>query len=273
MSVFKKLNRQEVFIVPYLSRKLWSGDKTVLDSYGVTKKVGTSGSLINLFSGSIEYQEQLLYQSIKHLYYSNITGSVVYGSYENYFQSSLEQESRNLEEKVVIFSYPKNFVGEYIQPKSILLNFVSSSVSGSIVDDGEGKLILSESNILTGSNISIGDIIYTHGILSITDQNVVPVLEDSVNYTSSWESSLTIYILHTNCKVKDYEFNFTQNPSALTGSNGELRQNVTTSDFQPYITGIGLYNDANELIAVGKFGQPIPKTSHTDMTFIVKLDM
>jgi len=273
MSVFKKLNRQEVFVVPYLSRKLWSGEKNVLDNYGVTVKVGTSGSLIDLFSGSLNYQDQLLYQSIKHLYYSNLSGSVIYGSYENYFQSSLDQDTRNLEDNIVVFSYPKDIVGEHIQPQTLSLTFVSASFSGSILDNGEGKLILSQSNILTSSNNLIGDIIYTHGILSVTNPDVVQVLDTATNYTSSWESTLTVHTLHTNCKVKDYEFNFTQNPSALTGSNGELKPNVSVPSFQPYITGIGLYNDANELIAVGKFGQPIPKTPHTDMTFVIKLDM
>jgi hypothetical protein len=273
MSVFKKLNRQEVFVVPYLSRKLWFGEKSVLDSYGISKKTGISGSIIDLFSGSINYQDQLTYQSIKHLYYSNLSGSVISGSYENYFQSSFDQDTRNIQDNIVVFSYPKGVTGEYIQPKSVSLTFTSSSLSGSIIDNGEGKLILSESNILTGSNINIGDIIYSHGIVSITDPTLVQILDTTTNYTSSWESTLTVYTLHTNCKVKDYEFNFTQNPSALTGSNGELKQNIASSDFRPYITGIGLYNDANELIAVGKFGQAIPKTPHTDMTFVIKLDM
>lgn len=273
MSVFKKLNRQEVFVVPYLSRKLWSGEKSILDTYGVTKSVGTSGSLVTLFSGSTDYRDQLLFQSIKHLYYSNFSGSLISGSFENYFQSSLDQDTRNLQDSVVVFSYPNNIIGEYIQPETLSLTFSSSSFSGSIIDNGEGKLVLSESNILTSSNSFVGDIIYTHGILAVTNPDLVQVLDSTTNYTSSWESTLTIFTLHAICKVKDYEFNFTQNPSALTGSNGELKQNIASPDFRPYITGIGLYNDANELIAVGKFGQPIPKTPHTDMSFVIKLDM
>lgn len=272
MSVYKKLNRQEVYVVPYLSRKLWTGDKSILDYYGISKRTGISGPTDALYSGSVNYQDQLLYESIKHLYYSNLSGSTVYGSYENYFQSSLDQESRDLQDKVVVFSFPNEVIGEHIQPGTLSLSFISSSFSGSIADNGEGKLLLSQSNIISGSSIPVGDIIYTHGIVLVTDIDVIQVLENTVNYTGSWESTLTIYVLHVNCKVRDYELNFTQNPSALSGSNGELKPNISLPSFQPYATGIGLYNDANELLAVGKFGQPIPKTPYADTTFIIKLD-
>jgi len=47
---------------------------------------------------------------------------------------------------------------------------------------------------------------------------------------------------------------------------------ATGSYFQPYVTTIGLYNDANELVAVGKLAQPVPKSRYTDMTFVVKFD-
>ena len=44
------------------------------------------------------------------------------------------------------------------------------------------------------------------------------------------------------------------------------------SAFSPYVTTVGLYNDANELLAVGKMSSPIPISSNTDMTFLVKYD-
>jgi hypothetical protein len=47
----------------------------------------------------------------------------------------------------------------------------------------------------------------------------------------------------------------------------------TGPDFQPYITTVGLYNDANELLAVAKYSKPIPKPNNTDMTLIVQIDI
>ena len=60
----------------------------------------------------------------------------------------------------------------------------------------------------------------------------------------------------------------TTNPVAAGSAN-----NLTGSLYSPYITSVGLYNDANELIAVAKTGRPIPKTQNTDMTFVVKIDI
>ena len=43
-------------------------------------------------------------------------------------------------------------------------------------------------------------------------------------------------------------------------------------DRQQIITTLGLYNEQNELLMVAKFGKPIPISSETDMTFLVKYD-
>jgi hypothetical protein len=56
-------------------------------------------------------------------------------------------------------------------------------------------------------------------------------------------------------------------------NKGDRQSNITGSVFQPYITTVGLYNDANELIAVGKMAQPVPKSANTEMTIIVKIDI
>ena len=40
----------------------------------------------------------------------------------------------------------------------------------------------------------------------------------------------------------------------------------------PYITTIGLYNDENELLALGKLAQPIQKRNDIDMNFVVRWD-
>ena len=67
--------------------------------------------------------------------------------------------------------------------------------------------------------------------------------------------------------------NFTLNPSATSGSNGILQNNVTGSSFNPYITSVGLYNSSNELLAVAKTNRPIPKSDSIETTFVVKLDI
>ena len=69
------------------------------------------------------------------------------------------------------------------------------------------------------------------------------------------------------------ELNHTLNPTAQSGSFGQLIDEVQVKEFTPYITTLGLYNDANELIATAKTGVPIPKSANIDMTFVVKIDI
>jgi hypothetical protein len=47
---------------------------------------------------------------------------------------------------------------------------------------------------------------------------------------------------------------------------------MTGSDFRPYATTIGLYNENNQLLVVGKLATPYPIPANTDITFIVKWD-
>ena len=47
---------------------------------------------------------------------------------------------------------------------------------------------------------------------------------------------------------------------------------VTGSIFSPYVTQIGLYNEAYQLVAVGKLSRPIPISLQTDTTFVVNFD-
>lgn len=165
---------------------------------------------------------------------------------------------------------------------------VANTYSSTIVDDGEGNLYLKCSN----PKKYVGNVVYTHGQIIITDEIVADYLMNFISGTLYWKSNQPIYTHNYHCRVRESEFNHTYNPSALSSSlqttyyndgtvystasnvsTGDLSSNVTGSYFQPYITTIGLYNDANELIAVGKLGQPVPKSANTDMTFIVKIDI
>jgi len=40
----------------------------------------------------------------------------------------------------------------------------------------------------------------------------------------------------------------------------------------PYVTTVGLYNDDNELLMVGKLGQPVRMSDETDTTFVIRYD-
>ena len=143
-----------------------------------------------------------------------------------------------------------------------------------IIDDGEGRLIISGGEAsYTNPERQVGDIIYNQGNAIITDPDVARYYSTYGRLNVQWKSNLPIYTYNVHCTVKESECNFTFNPSAITGSSATIRSNVSGNEFRPYVTSIGLYNEANELIAVAKTNRPIPKSNNVDMTFVVKLDI
>ena len=63
-----------------------------------------------------------------------------------------------------------------------------------------------------------------------------------------------------------------QNPTITTDSSGSLRNFATSSNFMPYVTTVGLYNDNNELLLVGKLAQPMVMSGITDTTYVIRYD-
>jgi hypothetical protein len=91
----------------------------------------------------------------------------------------------------------------------------------------------------------------------------------------SFTNEHTVYENYITAKIKENEFNLSYNPSLLqTSSNAysEVKNFATGSDFQPYASTLGLYNNNNELLMVAKFGQPVPISTETDMTFLIRYD-
>ncbi len=220
-------------------------------------------------------------------------GSGISGSgplYDNFLQSTLTPQryfptASNSE--VAVVSIPSKIYGEYISPYSFYLYY--PDLDSTITDDGEGNLNISGSAVGEGY---IGNIIYTHGIAVLTDSTQPDLagysLNDFVNenVTCSFSSSMVIYETQYKCTIQPSEFNATLNPSAQasgstfewTGSyfyqpgNGQLLDSLTGSYFAPYVTAVGLYDDAQNLIAVGKLSQPLPTSQTTDTTILVNLD-
>lgn len=73
-------------------------------------------------------------------------------------------------------------------------------------------------------------------------------------------------------RVRNGDYNFSTNPSFYTGSLGEIRHAEMRGDPQTYITTVGLYNEANELLAVAKLSQPLRKNFNREALVRVKLD-
>ena len=72
-------------------------------------------------------------------------------------------------------------------------------------------------------------------------------------------------------RVRNSEFNYSTNPSNITGS-GELRHDIMINTPQAYITTVGLYNDNNDLLAVAKLSKPLLKDFTKEALVRIKLD-
>ena len=57
------------------------------------------------------------------------------------------------------------------------------------------------------------------------------------------------------------------------GSGEIILPGFLSGSMKPYITTIGLYNEAGQLLALGKLAQPIKKRSDVDMNFLIRLDL
>jgi hypothetical protein len=77
---------------------------------------------------------------------------------------------------------------------------------------------------------------------------------------------------HYFVRANNREFNFSNNPTFVTGSVGEFVQATFERDPRVYITTVGLYDDANELLAVAKTSKPVEKSFDKEVAIKVKLD-
>jgi len=77
---------------------------------------------------------------------------------------------------------------------------------------------------------------------------------------------------HYFVRANNREFNFSNNPTFVSGSVGAFVNSSFEKDPKVYITTVGLYDDGNELLAVAKTSQPIAKSFDKEIAIKVKLD-
>jgi hypothetical protein len=73
-------------------------------------------------------------------------------------------------------------------------------------------------------------------------------------------------------RARNSEFNYTENPSFISGSTGDVLYSSMINSPQTYVTTVGFYNDNSELLAVAKLSKPLTKDFTKEALFRVKLD-
>ena len=313
MGAFKQFTTKEVTITPFLADKgfTFTAGEITGSEVGINIFLGqnlnyTSSS--NTQTGFVySSSKSSIYNSAKQLYYTNyissstgdsiVTASVIpgvtreddyyYGPieaplYENYLQSSLTQQRywpTGSGDSITTIAIPTKLYGEKIVPNTFEYSITSTDFPNGLflTDDGEG-------NIISGSEV-VGQLFYSHGIAVLTTHscNMIgrDVDDDKYIFNSqiiSFSSSLTIFENQFKCTILENEFGSSLNPSLLTSSidgglNTAYYPYVTSSFFTPYVTQVGLYNESNQLVAVGKLSFPVPISQYTDTTILVNFDI
>lgn len=307
MSAFKQFTTQDIIVTSFNVNKSFTfvNNEITGSDIGIEFYLGANPSS-NIFISSSELTTGItsfqnttgVYNVIKQLYYTNYIssstgdlvatqsiipginkegdryiGRIISPRFENYIQTSLSQSRyfpTGSNAKLSVISIPSKLYGNNIVPTTF--KFYHTSSDGGkhdIIDDGEG-------NLISASQV-IGQIFYSHGIATFTTGGLNNIFTSSISAITAsrieFQSSYNIFENQYKCTIRENEFNFSLNPSLLSGSLDDVCYDfVTGSSFTPYLTTIGLYSDSQELLAVAKLAQPIPLSSKTDMTFIVGWD-
>jgi hypothetical protein len=93
---------------------------------------------------------------------------------------------------------------------------------------------------------------------------------DGASFTANSEETITSDFIFV--RPRSSEFNYSENPSFISGSTGEVIYSSFINNPTTYVTTVGLYNNASELLAVAKLSTPLPKDFTKEALIRVKLD-
>jgi len=153
-------------------------------------------------------------------------------------------------------------------------NSTSGSYGWFLPDVG---LILLNAQALS-SSIALGGIgLLTSRSFDTADNNPARIVDSlkiagtgNFGWTLNSEETLSSDFIFV--RARNGEFNYSENPSFISGSTGAVLYNSFINNPTTYITTVGLYNQTNELVAVAKLSRPLPKDFTKELLVRVKLD-
>ena len=73
------------------------------------------------------------------------------------------------------------------------------------------------------------------------------------------------------CRIRAEQYNFSANPTFVSGSKNKISNTDMFGDPHTFITGVGLYNSSGQLLAIAKLSKPLLKNFASEATIKVKL--
>ena len=199
-----------------------------------------------------------------------------------------------------IITIPSQYYGEKIKENSFKLtdsdNTDNDGNKPIIIDDGFGNLYSTNAHHSqstsadSSSDNYVGNIFYDKGLVVLTEtgswSGSVKYSDLVDNYNLEFNSHNTITTYEYNLVLRPNEYNNSTNYSLrapLSGSNPSytvlstqyLATDYTSSNFQPYITTINLYQagNYNEPVIQATLPRPIRKSDKINLAFKIKLDI
>ena len=147
----------------------------------------------------------------------------------------------------------------------------SSSISGGfgLVYPDVGIIVLNPQALLSVGAIVAPDLTTGTGT---RDNN--KILLDAIESGSDFQarSAEVISSTHYFVRMRNKEFNYSNNPSFFNEANGAILNTNFVQDPKVFATTVGLYNDENELLAIAKVSQPLLKSFDREALIRVRLD-
>ena len=150
----------------------------------------------------------------------------------------------------------------------------SYSGDGYVTDSGSYGLFFPTIGTIMLNPTALGEIGLNATRTNGTDGNNEDLVCDALNAGASFQlnSSETITSDFVFVNTKASEFNYSENPSFISGSTGEVIYDEFINNPATFITTVGLYNDANELLAVAKLSRPLTNNFTKALLIRAKLD-
>jgi hypothetical protein len=133
-------------------------------------------------------------------------------------------------------------------------------------------------NVVTGAVLPEGGFTYgrttAKSIFGLFLPDVGLILLDSFPGTNDFtlrteDATPTIQVF---IRARNFEYNYSMNPSFISGSTGDLWFKQFDYHPQTYITSIGLYDDNGILMATAKLPKPFKKTFETELLTSITLN-
>lgn len=155
------------------------------------------------------------------------------------------------------------------------------TASGSIIGNfypNHGTIVLSGTKMDTLFNFNTNRNVQKHGLNPLRLFTAISGASAPDTYTDASGDDIgfkgrKLMINHSKyvfVRVKNQLFNFSNNPTFVTGSEGEIIESFKGIE-KSWITTVGLYNPQKELLAVAKLPKPYLKSSTEEALFTIKV--